>query len=224
SELILKTHGTGCYTSQAAMKAFNRQNELLADACERAAVAAEWLTGQAYPGERLRQAWIRFLWHQFHDDLTGTCIPQAYQFSWNDELASLNQFAGALTSSADAVAQRLDTQGTGIPLVVYNPLSTPRRDVVEATVHFSGPAPAAVRVTDAATGQDNLAQVIDSSGSAAHVIFLADMPSVGFKVFHVTGLSRTALAESHLRVTPSSVENNRISVKIDQNGDISSIF
>src|SRR5262249_176701 len=53
---------------------------------------------------------------------------------------------------------------------------------------------------------------------------LADMPSVGFKVFHVTGLSRTALAESHLRVTPSSVENNRISVKIDQNGDISSIF
>ena len=36
-ELILKTHGTGCYTSQAAMKRFNRANELLADAAERAA-------------------------------------------------------------------------------------------------------------------------------------------------------------------------------------------
>ena len=101
-ELILKTHGTGCYTSQAAMKKFNRQNELLADAAERSAVAAQWLTGTAYPAERLREAWMRVLWHQFHDDLTGTCIPQAYQFSWNDEIASLNQFAGVLTASDGA--------------------------------------------------------------------------------------------------------------------------
>ncbi|HYT76558.1 MAG TPA: hypothetical protein VEL79_17505, partial [Vicinamibacterales bacterium] len=108
-ELILKTHGTGCYTSQAAMKTFNRQNELLADDAERAAVAAEYLTGQRYPTERLRDAWIRVLWHQFHDDLTGTCIPQAYQFSWNDELASLNQFAGVLSSAVSAVTSQLDT-------------------------------------------------------------------------------------------------------------------
>ena len=110
SELILKTHGTGCYTSQAAMKTFNRQNELLANAAESSAVAAEWLAGQTYPTERLRAAWVRMLWHQFHDDLTGTCIPQAYQFSWNDELASLNQFAGVLTSSTSAVASLLDTE------------------------------------------------------------------------------------------------------------------
>jgi alpha-mannosidase len=36
-ELTMKTHGVGCYTSQAAMKRFNRENELLADAAERAA-------------------------------------------------------------------------------------------------------------------------------------------------------------------------------------------
>src|SRR6185503_9156820 len=40
-ELTMKTHGVGCYTSQAAMKRFNRENELLADAAERAGVAAE---------------------------------------------------------------------------------------------------------------------------------------------------------------------------------------
>src|SRR6185295_19973451 len=69
SELILKTHGTGCYTSQAAMKRFNRANELLADAAERAGVAAQYMAGAAYPTARLRDAWIRFLWNQFHDDL-----------------------------------------------------------------------------------------------------------------------------------------------------------
>src|SRR5215471_1288995 len=83
-ELTMKTHGVGCYTSQAAMKRFNRENELLADTAERAAVTAELFAGLAYPGERLRSAWTRFLWHQFHDDLTGTSIPQAYELSWND--------------------------------------------------------------------------------------------------------------------------------------------
>ena len=48
-ELILKTHGTGCYTSQAAMKRFNRANELLADAAEKAGVAAQMLAGRAVP-------------------------------------------------------------------------------------------------------------------------------------------------------------------------------
>src|SRR6266480_330953 len=121
-ELTMNTHGVGCYTSQAAMKRFNRDNELLAQAAEQTAVAAELLTGVSYPRERLREAWIRMLWHQFHDDLTGTSIPQAYQFSWNDELVSANQFASVLTSSTSAVASRLDTRGAGTPLVVYNPL------------------------------------------------------------------------------------------------------
>ena len=31
-ELLMDVHGTGCYTSQAAMKLYNRQNELLGDA------------------------------------------------------------------------------------------------------------------------------------------------------------------------------------------------
>src|SRR5262249_5765602 len=112
-ELILKTHGTGCYTSQAAMKRFNRTNELLADAAEKGGGAGGALAGQPYPTERLRDAWVRFLWHQFHDDLTGTCIPQAYQFSWNDEIASMNQFSAVLTNSTRAVSSLLDTSGGG---------------------------------------------------------------------------------------------------------------
>ena len=39
-ELLMDVHGTGCYTSQAAMKLYNRQNEILGDAAEGASVAA----------------------------------------------------------------------------------------------------------------------------------------------------------------------------------------
>src|SRR6185503_8523095 len=136
----------------------NRSNELLADAAERASVAANWLTGLAYPSDRLREAWTRVLWHHFHDDITGTSIPQAYQFSWNDEFVSLNQFAGVLTSATAGVSSQLDTTGAGVPLVVYNPMAIGRTDPVEATVEFTGAAPSAVQVTDRATGRDVPAQ------------------------------------------------------------------
>ncbi|HEY3028402.1 MAG TPA: glycoside hydrolase family 38 C-terminal domain-containing protein [Pyrinomonadaceae bacterium] len=223
-ELTMKTHGVGCYTSQAAMKRFNRENELLADDAERAAVTAELLTDLQYPGERLREAWIRVLWHQFHDDLTGTCIPQAYQFSWNDELISANQFAGVLASSTAAISSVLDTRGAGIPLVIYNPLSTARRDTVEATVEFEGPAPAAVQVVDQAMQRHVPAQLLDSQGNKARILFLADMPPVGFKVFKVIAGTSPLPVGSSLKVTQSSIENARYKVDIDSNGDLSSIF
>ena len=122
------------------MKLFNRTNEILAEAAEKASVAAAFARRRGLPGERLRDAWIQFLWHQFHDDLTGTSIPQAYQFSWNDEMASLNQFAGVLTHATSAVSDLLDTTGAGVPLVVYNPVSMDRTEAIEATVKL---APAA---------------------------------------------------------------------------------
>jgi alpha-mannosidase len=223
-ELILKTHGTGCYTSQAAMKRFNRTNEILADAAEKASVAASWLAGEVYPTEQLRDAWVRFLWHQFHDDLTGTSIPQAYQFSWNDELASMNQFAGAITHATTAVSSLLDTTGAGVPLVVYNPVSMERTEPIEATVKLSSPA-TAVRVVDAATGEAVPAQVTGTTGGETRIVFVGTVPSLGYRVFNVApAVASAASASSGLKATTTLLENNRISVRIDQHGDIASIY
>jgi alpha-mannosidase len=225
-ELTMQTHGVGCYTSQAAMKRFNRENEILADAAERAGVAAQYVAAEPYPTDRLREAWTRVLWHQFHDDLTGTCIPQAYQFSWNDELSAANQFAGVLTHSTAAVAGVLDTTGTGVPLVVYNPLSMTRHDLVEADVTFPGAVPARVGVVDRATGQRVVAQTLGADGHRARIIFPADVPSVGFKVFGVEAAAAPGgqPGQSKLSATPTSIENDRYTVKIDDNGDIASIY
>jgi alpha-mannosidase len=224
-ELTMQMHGVGCYTSQAAMKKFNRQNELLADSAERAGVAAQFLAGLPYPTERLREAWTRVLWHQFHDDLTGTSIPQAYQFSWNDELGASNQFAGVLTSSTAAVASLLDTTApAGIPLVVFNPLSEARHDLVEAMVEFPGAVPAAIRVTDPATGRVRLADVLSTQGRQARILFPANMPSVGYKVFDIGVDDGKGLLFKTTMATPTSIENSRYTVRIDANGDISSIY
>src|SRR5438132_4628765 len=199
-ELTMKTHGVGCYTSQAAMKRFNRENELLADSAERAGVAAELFAGRDYPADRLREAWIRVLWHQFHDDLTGTSIPRAYQFSWNDELVSANQFAGVLTSSVSAVAGKLDTRGDGVPLIVYNPLGWANEETVEATVKFKGAAPATIHIVDAAAKEDVPTQILERQGNTARILFLANVGPTSFKVFRAaTGASAPSRFSSATR-------------------------
>lgn len=223
-ELTMKTHGVGCYTSQAAMKRFNRENELLGAAAEQAAVAAEMVAGVPYPRERLREAWIRMLWHQFHDDLTGTSIPQAYQFSWNDELVSANQFAGVLTSSVAAVAGKLDTSGQGIPLIVYNPLAWTNQSPVEATVKFKGEAPPTMHVFDPVSKMSVRTQILERTGDTARILFLPawGVHSAGFRVFKV--LPGAFDIPYYLRVSETTLENGAYKIEIDQNGDIASIF
>jgi len=79
------------------MKRWNRKNELLADAAERASVAASWLGGAPYPTKKLYDAWDLLLGSQMHDMLPGTSMPRAYEYCWNDELLAANQFAAVET-------------------------------------------------------------------------------------------------------------------------------
>ena len=63
--------------------------------------------------------------------------------------------------------------------MVYNPLNIAREDVVEANVAFPGGMPKAVRVIGP-DGKEAPAQLEDGK-----VLFLAQVPSVGYAVYHV---------------------------------------
>ena len=217
-DLMLIEHSAGSITSQAYMKRWNRQNEVLADAAERASVAAAWFGGRPYPMHRLNDAWTLVMGGQFHDVIPGTSIPKAYEYAWNDELLALNQFAGVLTSATDAVSAALNTQVTGVPLVVFNPLNIAREDVVEAAVNFPNGAPKAVRVIGP-DGKETPAQLTP----AGKVLFLAKVPSSGYAVFDVKAAEASASART-LSVTESSLENARYRIAIDQNGDVASLY
>lgn len=220
-ELLMDVHATGCYTSQAAMKLYNRKNEMLADASERSAVIADWLGGMEYPKETLTEAWKRFVWHQFHDDLTGTSIPRAYEFSWNDELISMKQFGDVLTSSAKAVSQALDTQVKGIPLVIYNPLATPVAETIEVSVKSPGKGNK-FSVYDE-KGKEVLSQVLERKGETVKMLVAASAPACGYVVYDIrTGGS--AKPSATLKAGSNSLENSIYKIALDRNGDISSII
>lgn len=222
-ELLMTRHGVGCYTSQSAMKRWNRRNELLADATERASVIGSLFGGMTYPREEIRDTWIRFLWHQFHDDLTGTSIPEAYEFSWNDEILCMNGFSQMLEHAVGATVPVLDTRAKGVPVVVYNPLAVDRRDVVEASVLFDGPAPAAVQVYGP-DGKEVPAQVIGPDGDALLIAFVAQAPSVGYAVYDVRPAKKPGNVKALVTANENSLENERYKVTLNALGQVASIF
>ncbi len=223
-ELLLSLHATGCYSSQAAMKRWNRRNEQLADAAERAAVAADWLGAMPYPRARLREAWQRFLWHQFHDDLTGTSIPAAYRYSWNDELLSLSQFGETLRAAVGAVSRGLDTRVVGRAVVVFNPLSIARHDLVELLL------PAAEALANGGRarvvgprGEISPAQVEPAADGMARVLFEARVAAHGVAVFDLQ-LGEEAPADGVAVARENELENANLRAAIDPNGDLASLF
>lgn len=218
-ELLMDVHGTGCYTSQAAMKWYNRQNELLGDAAERAAVAAEWLNQGAYPKSELETSWKRFLFHQFHDDLTGTSIPRAYEFSWNDELISLKQFSDVLTSSVNEVSRLLDTNVKGTPVVLYNALGFAVNDLAEMEVEFAK-APKGISVYNA-EGKKVASQYLGYKDGKAHLLVEASVPATGYAVYDVR-TSGEGIVVKNKQV--NTLENSCYKLTFGANGDIVSLL
>lgn len=217
-EMELTNHSAGSLTSQAYQKRWIRHQELLADAAEKSSIAAEWLGVRSYPLKRLNGAWTLAMGAHFHDLAAGTATPRSYEFAWNDDVIALNQFAGVLKNAVQGISSSLDTRAKGVPVVVFNQLNIAREDVVEANLDFEGTVPRNVRVT-APDGRDVPAQMVDGK-----VIFTASVPSVGYAVYDVEPLQAKSEAYSSLKVSERELENSFYRVRINEGGDVASIF
>ena len=216
-EMELTNHSAGSLTSQAYQKRWIRKMELLADDAEKASVAAEWLGARKYPMQRLNDAWTLEMGSHFHDLAAGTATPRSYEFAWNDDVIAMNQFADVFQSATEGVASTLNTNSTGVPVVVFNPLNISRQDVVEAAVNLPAGSPSSVRVTTP-DGEEVPAQVANGK-----VLFLASMPSVGYAVYDVQA-GNGSNANTHLRVSNDTLENDYYRVRLNSDGDVASIF
>ncbi len=222
-DMLLTEHSAGTLTSQSYMKRWNRKNELLADAAERVSVMAHHLGAAEYPREKLYKAWVRTLANQMHDILPGTSLPEAYTYSWNDEIVASNGFAAVLTDAVGAIVRDMATSAKGVPVVVYNPLTIDREDVAEAEVVFEGDAPKSVQVFDS-KGREMPSQVLSRTDKAVKVLFLARVPSVGLAIYDVRPGEGESADSGELKVSKTSIENEHYRVSINEAGDVSSII
>ena len=220
-DLLLTEHSAGSMTSQSFMKRANRKNEQLAKSAEQLASIANWLGGASYPMNKINNSWDLVLGSQFHDILPGTSTVKAYNYAWNDEFIAMNGFSEVLKNSVSAIAHGLNTQGEGRAIVVYNPVAIEREDVVTAKLTYKK-VPDNVKVVDK-NGNTVPSQITSIKGNKVTILFLAKLTSSGLSVFDVRE-SNEKVASSTLEVTPQTLENSYFKIKIDGNGDISSIF
>lgn len=224
-ELPMTTHGVGAYTSRAMLKRWNRKTELLADAAEKSASLAQWYGLQSYPQTDMNEAWIRMLWQQHHDGITGTSIPNAYVFSENEYLLANKTFAKSLTGAVGALASSMNTSVEGTPVVVYNPLSFDRTDVVEGSMHV-GAEPVGLQVFDQ-NGMEVLSQITryDAARGELHFIFAAHVPSLGAAVYDVhTDKPSTLTSTLSVNEVLREISNGHYTVRLNQYGDITRLY
>jgi alpha-mannosidase len=215
-ELYLEYH-QGTYTTQARNKAFNRSSEVLLTEAEKFTTLAATL-GAAPRNAALEEAWRTVLFNQFHDILPGSGIREVYLDSAEGYRDAQAIGKHELGKALDAIAGQVDTSAVkdGTPLVVFNPLSWERTDLVRAPLP-EGEAACRVYGLD---GTELPSQVVTTGRYAREILFVAaKVPSLGYMTF-VLGTGEPAApaasgAGSPLAVAKDAIENEFFKVSVD---------
>ncbi|GIN69698.1 alpha-mannosidase [Bacillus sp. J14TS2] len=125
-DMYLELH-RGTYTTQAHNKRWNRKAEVLYRDAEL------WSSFTSNLGESqstLHDGWKLLLFNQFHDIIPGTSIPEVYVKSASD-YKEIFQIGHKIKDQAlQSLETQIDTNGAGIPIVVFNSLSWSRSETV----------------------------------------------------------------------------------------------
>jgi alpha-mannosidase len=225
-ELYLEYH-QGTFTTQGAVKKNTRRTEALLSATEKLCAIA-WLLGDGYPGEELEQSWKSALTLQFHDILPGSSITPVYRDALETFKRVRNDLKWIEERALARIAAAVDTSKVnGTPLIVFNPLSWERSDVVTIR-HARG----GLELLDEA-GRGVPFEYEDAAvGGEAEITFIArDVPPLGFRVYSLAPVPEGCVplsfelgpviggSEKHV------LENKSLRVEIDpDSGNLKSIF
>ncbi len=220
-ELYLEYH-QGTYTTQANTKAENRKCEtLLRDTELFSSLAA--LQGRPYNSEGLESAWRLVLFNQFHDILPGSGIRENYIDSEEKYMQAKKIGNFELNKSIEVLANEVNTSKfkKGTPIVVFNPLSWVRADLVQYSLPEGDYSDYAVFDSQ---GKEVTSQIIPVDPLNRQVLFTAEnVPSVGYKTYELRK-QKAASVQSNLSITSSTLANEDFVVKINPTtGWVSSI-
>src|SRR6266853_503448 len=239
-ELYFEYH-RGVMTTQADTKQqIRRDEELMLDAEKYAALAS--LFGRSYPQDQFELAWKNLLFDHFHDVMPGSGIAVNY-LDAKRNMEDVARSAQEITDGAlDELLAHVNTRGAkargdGVPVVVFNSLSWPRAEVIEAQVQLSGPAREVQVLDGAGLRVEHQLLALDSSTNRARLLILADAPALGYRTYFVRAYSGRSAAKpgiapnvinGHVRVVQASRETLRnayIQIKVDpKTGCITSLF
>ena len=210
-ELYFQYH-RGVFTTQAeTKKRIRREEENVLNAEKFASVAM--LFGRPYPDMEL--TWKNLLFDHFHDIMPGSGIAVNY-LDAKRNLENVDRAASdVIRGSLSEIVAHVNTQGKGVPVVLFNSQSWPRTDVMELEVQLPEPAKQ-IEVLDS-SGKPAEAQLLslDSDTHRARFLLLAHAPSLGYATYFVRGATAAPAVHSMLKASADTLENEFVRLKID---------
>src|SRR5579863_4277759 len=222
-ELYFQYH-RGVFTTQSETKRRIRRSEETVLNAEKFASLAS-LDGRSYPQEEMELTWKNLLFDHFHDIMPGSGIAVNY-LDAKRNLENVDRAANEVTmSSLREIAAHVNTQGEGVPVMLFNSLSWPRTDVTEIEVQL----PSAAKQIAVADSHGKAAETqlisIDTETHRARFLLHSSTPSMGYETYFVHGTTTAPPVRSLLKASGTSMENEYIRVTIDpQTGCMTSLF
>lgn len=218
----------GCYSSHGDVKMYNRKSESILPAAETVSVIAETVCSGEYPAARIEKAWKNALFSQFHDILCGCAIHDSYGDGDHHAKEMFKEIIGIaegeIGASMKGLSSAIEFKGSGAPVVVFNPSSWERKDIVEVlgcqSVNVS-------KLKDAKEIYmlDNEGRCVPSQISGENVIFAANVPPTGYRTYYINKVASVqcpvSSSQAELKITEEdekmiTVENKFFTVKIQK--------
>jgi len=224
-ELYFEYH-RGVYTSQANTKQRIRHDEeLMLDAEKYGSLAS--LYGRPYAHDQFELAWKNLLFDHFHDVMPGSGIAVNY-LDAKRNLEDVARSAQQITNGAlDEILAHVNTQGDGVPVVVFNSISWPRTEIVEVEAQLPGRTEHVEVVNAAGLQVESQVLSIDSATNRARLLLLAaNVPALGYETYFIRAAGKTRLVavSQVVKATGDTLSNGYVRLKVDpQSGCITSL-
>lgn len=235
----LQHHAIGCYSAHVEFKRLIAECEHKLVEAEGLALMASKLTGFTYPKQKLKEAWEKLLFNQFHDLICGCSVKGAYK-------AAKHQL-GAVISSADAItfgamqkiAQSVDTvcnciyekkperwlvweaEKHGMPIIVCNSKPYPVTTTIKMLTSAS-------KITDSfgnevphqkVRGEQTLVNRTDA------LAFSVTLAPYSYEVYRAYQTEEPKENFEDIFCDSSRIENSKLRIEFDnESGEITSIY
>lgn len=226
SELYLEYH-RGTFTTQSETKKGNRKSEVMMTDAEKFSTIAT-MYGRKYDNEDLERAWRDVMFNQFHDILPGSGIRENY-IDAAKRYAKVYEIGDyQLGNSFKRIEENINTSTLkGKPVVVYNPLSWERTDVVKVKLPEGDLKDCLIYDSN---GKEIPSQIIQENEYSREIMFVAEnVPSLGYRIYDLRNekpkVETQQLESPQLKIDGASLENQFYRVVVDpDSGWVKSIY
>jgi alpha-mannosidase len=143
----------------------------------------------SYPEKGLKYSWESAIypdhgWGGKHGDLTDLAFRKSFE-------NALEISTGIFQSSIKGITDAIDFKRDGRAVVVFNPLSWERTDMVEVSIDAYGQTKTSYKIIDAGSGEEVPGQPVVSvpvkrTDETVTLIFIAEkVPSMGYKTYYL---------------------------------------